>query len=172
MTTPPAAPAAPTPPPPPNYPPTAGLVTTWWQQPVQYTAQTLINAPTAAQVAAAKQAKTAAKAANGGGGAGDRHLRVRRWLLVNALSASVGYGLHLVQLFAHWPRPVTCLALAGVYAFELLKLRRQPDGSFVALSQVRGAPAFWLLVAVRVPVASALAALLGFAPLLALTTHI
>lgn len=169
MTTPPPAPVPPLPPPP-NHAPVVGLPTTWWTQPVQHTAHTIVNAPTPAQIAAARQAKAKAKAGQRGD-TGDRHLRVRRWLLVNAISASAGYAVHLVQVFAHWPRPVTAGALAVAYGVELLKFRRRPDGGFIAVSQVRGAPAFWLLVLVRVPVASALTVLLGLAPLLALTTH-
>lgn len=168
MTTPPVA-SAPVPPPP-DYAPTVGLVTTWWTNPVRATAQTLAAAPTASDIADARKERAKAKTEKRAE-AGTRHVRARRWLLINALSASGGYALGLVQWCAHLPRPVVAFAMAGVYAFELFKIRRREDG-FVNLSQARGTPAFWLMVAVRVPFASGLAALLGLAPLFALTDHV
>lgn len=98
---------------------------------------------------------------------GERARRFRRWCSLTALSASVGYAVHLVQWVAHLPYAVGIGALVAAVALDL-RIR----GAFsVPVSQVSGFRRVFVLVLVRVPVASALAAMVGLAPLLALTGH-
>jgi hypothetical protein len=97
----------------------------------------------------------------------ERVRRFRRWVVLTGLSASLGYGFGAVQAATHLPPTVGGGAL-GV--FWLIDLRTRAWGK-VRVSQVRGAFPLALLVILRVPVASALCALLGLAPLLALTNH-
>lgn len=98
---------------------------------------------------------------------GERTRRFRRWVVLTALSASVGYGLHVVQIAARLPSTVAGAALGGSWLLDLW-LRRWGK---VRVSQVRGAFPLALLILIRIPVASVLVALLGLAPLLALTNH-
>ena len=97
----------------------------------------------------------------------ERTRRFRRWVALTALSASVGYGLHVVQTAARLPPTEAGAALGGSWILDLW-LRRWGK---VRVSRVRGMFPLALLVIVRIPVASVLVALLGLAPLLALTNH-
>ncbi|MQS14502.1 hypothetical protein F7Q99_20090 [Streptomyces kaniharaensis] len=94
----------------------------------------------------------------------ERTKRFRRWCILTTLSASAGYAVHLPQALAHLPLPVGIGALSLAWAFDL-KMR---GWGHIRVTQVRG-PAVLYLCLVRVPVASALVAVLGLAPLLALT---
>ena len=97
----------------------------------------------------------------------ERTRRFRRWVVLTGLSASVGYGLGFVQIAARLPLTEGAAALGGCWWFDLFMRR----WGRIRVSQVRGAFPLALLVIVRIPVASALVALLGLAPLLALTNH-
>jgi hypothetical protein len=98
---------------------------------------------------------------------GERTRRFRRWVALTALSASAGYGLHVVQIAARLPPTVAGAALGGSWVLDLW-MRRWGK---VRVSQVRGVFPLALLMLIRIPVASVLVALLGLAPLLALTNH-
>ncbi|QMU78870.1 hypothetical protein GXW83_27390 [Streptacidiphilus sp. PB12-B1b] len=97
----------------------------------------------------------------------ERVRRFRRWVILTGLSASVGYSVHLVQATARQSPTVGGALLGGFWLLDLY-IRRWGR---VRVSQVRGAFPLALLIIVRIPVASALVALLGLAPLLALTGH-
>lgn len=97
----------------------------------------------------------------------ERVRRVRRWLVLTGLSASAGYSIGLVQ-WADAQGIGAYVVLAASWALDLW-LRRDPHGHLTRVSEVRGAVRLPLLVLVRVPVASALAAACKLAPLLALT---
>jgi len=97
----------------------------------------------------------------------ERVRRFRRWVVLTGLSASVGYGLGFVQIAARLPLTEGAAALGGCWWLDLYVRR----WGRVRVSQVRGAFPLALLVVTRIPVASALTALLGLAPLLALTNH-
>lgn len=97
----------------------------------------------------------------------ERTRRFRRWCILTATSASVGYLLHLPQAIAHLPLPVGTGALILGWAFD----HRMRGGGHVRVTQVRGPAAITYLCLVRIPVASALVAVLGLVPLFALTTH-
>jgi hypothetical protein len=94
----------------------------------------------------------------------ERTKRFRRWCILTFVSASAGYAVHLPQALAHLPFSVGLGALGLAWAFDL-KMR---GWGHVRVTQVRG-PAVLYLCLVRVPVSSALIAVLGLAPLLALT---
>jgi len=93
---------------------------------------------------------------------GERARRFRRWCTLTALSASAGYTVGLVQLVTHLPYPVALLATAGTWALDL----RVRGWGHVRVSAVRGFGALAVLVFVRIPFGSALAAVLGLGRLL------
>lgn len=117
----------------------------------------LADAPTPKQQAKAKKARKKASAA----AVSDRPQRFRRWLLLTAVSASLGYALHLVQVLAALPYPV---AIASALLGAVLDQHLRGWGR-VRVSQVRGFVPVLLLVVVRVPLASALAAILHLTPI-------
>ncbi|MGW3072350.1 hypothetical protein [Kitasatospora sp. NPDC001132] len=96
----------------------------------------------------------------------ERRKRFRRWCILTAASAAGGYLLHLPQLLTAVPLPVGVGALILGWAFD----RKMRGGGHVRVTQVRG-PAVLYLCLVRVPLASALIAVLGLTPLFALTHH-
>ncbi|GAA2129877.1 hypothetical protein GCM10009760_01630 [Kitasatospora kazusensis] len=98
----------------------------------------------------------------------ERARRFRRWCILTAASASIGYAFGAVQLVAHMPVTAAALTAAGTWALDL----RMRGWGHVRVSEARGPGALTVLVLVRVPFASALAGALGLAPLLALfSTH-
>ncbi|KJS56304.1 hypothetical protein VM98_07755 [Streptomyces rubellomurinus subsp. indigoferus] len=97
----------------------------------------------------------------------ERARRFRRWCVLTTISASVGFAVHLPQALAHLPMPVGLGALGAAWLLDL-KLR---GGGHVRVTQVRGPVALTYLCVVRVPVASALVAVLGLGPLLALLNN-
>ena len=97
----------------------------------------------------------------------ERTRRFRRWVVLTGLSASAGYAVHVVQIAARLPPTVAGAALGGSWLLDLW-LRRWGR---IRVSQVRGAFPLALLILIRMPLASVLVALLGLAPLLALTNH-
>ena len=97
----------------------------------------------------------------------ERTRRFRRWVVLTGLSASVGYGLHVVQGATTLPPTVAGAALGCSWLLDLW-MRRWGK---VRVSQVRGLFPLALLIVIRMPLASVLVALLGLAPLLALTGH-
>lgn len=97
----------------------------------------------------------------------ERVRRVRRWFVLTGLSASVGYSVGLVQ-WAGAQGIGGYVVLAASWALDLW-MRRDKHGHMTRVSEVRGAVRLPVLVLVRVPVASALAAACKLAPLLALT---
>jgi hypothetical protein len=98
---------------------------------------------------------------------GHRAQRFRRWCTLTALSASVGYSVGLVQ-WADAQGIGAYAVLAAGWALDLW-MRRDTHGHMTRVSEVRGAVRLPVLVLVRVPVASALAAACQLAPLLAAT---
>ncbi|MFJ9448184.1 hypothetical protein ACIRRH_41170 [Kitasatospora sp. NPDC101235] len=94
----------------------------------------------------------------------ERTRRFRRWCILTAASAAAGYLLHLPQILTGLPLPV---GVGAVFLGWVLDLKMR-GGGHVRVTQVRG-PAVLYLCAVRVPLASALLALLGLTPLFALT---
>lgn len=96
----------------------------------------------------------------------ERRRRFRRWCILTAASAAAGYLLHLPQLITTAPLPVGVGTLILGWAFD----RKMRGGGHVRVTQVRG-PAVIYLCAVRIPLASALIAVLGLTPLFALTHH-
>ncbi|MFB7908135.1 hypothetical protein ACFC1T_17020 [Kitasatospora sp. NPDC056076] len=96
----------------------------------------------------------------------ERTLRFRRWCILTAVSAAAGYLVHLPQALTHLPLPAGVGAVALAWVLDH-KLR---GGGHVRVTQVRG-PAVLYLCLVRIPLASALLAVLGLTPLFALTTH-
>ncbi|MFE6500750.1 hypothetical protein [Kitasatospora sp. NPDC057738] len=96
----------------------------------------------------------------------ERRRRFRRWCILTAASAASGYLLHLPQLLTAVPLPVGVGAVILGWAFD----RKMRGGGHVRVTQVRG-PAVIYLCAVRIPLASALIAVLGLTPLFALTHH-
>ncbi|MFJ9771209.1 hypothetical protein ACIRVF_08190 [Kitasatospora sp. NPDC101157] len=96
----------------------------------------------------------------------ERARRFRRWCILTAASAAAGYLLHLPQALTHLPLPV---GVGAVFLSWLLD-HKMRGGGHVRVTQVRG-PAVLYLCLVRVPLASALFAVLGLTPLFALTTH-
>lgn len=97
----------------------------------------------------------------------ERARRFRRWVVLTGLSASVGYTFDLVQIAAGLPPSVAGGALGGCWLLD----RAMRGGGRIRVSEVHGVIPLALLVFVRVPFASVLVALLGLAPLLALTNH-
>jgi len=97
----------------------------------------------------------------------ERTRRFRRWVVLTGVSASVGYAVHVVQIAARLPPTVAVAALGGSWWLDLW-MRRWGK---VRVSQVRGLFPLALLIVIRMPLASVLVALLGLAPLLALTGH-
>lgn len=100
----------------------------------------------------------------------ERTRRFRRWCTLTALSASVGYAMGLVQ----WAdaQGIGAYAVLGTgWALDLW-LRTDRHNHLTRVSEIRGAVRLPLLVLVRVPVASALAAALQIGPLLAVSGHI
>ncbi len=97
----------------------------------------------------------------------ERVRRFRRWVVLTGLSASAGYSLHVVQAATRLPPTVAGAALGGSWLLDLW-MRRWGK---VRVSQVRGLFPLALLIIIRMPFASVLVALLGLAPLLALTGH-
>ncbi|WBP89515.1 hypothetical protein [Kitasatospora cathayae] len=96
----------------------------------------------------------------------ERTKRFRRWCILTAASAAAGYLLHLPQALTHLPLSVGVGAVAVSWLFD----HKMRGGGHVRVTQVRG-PAVLYLCLVRVPLASALFAVLGLTPLFALTTH-
>jgi hypothetical protein len=95
----------------------------------------------------------------------ERAKRFRRWCILTALSAAGGYLLHLPQALTHVPLPVGVGALAVSWLFD----RKMRGGGHVRVTQVRGPAALTYLCLVRIPLASALFAVLGLTPVFALT---
>jgi hypothetical protein len=98
----------------------------------------------------------------------ERAKRFRRWLTLTALSASVGYSVGLVQWvdsLPYWPG-------VGVLAAAIALDMRIRGVAALPISQVRGLRRVSVLVLVRIPVSSALAAVCQLAPLLAATGHL
>lgn len=100
---------------------------------------------------AAARARRRAKEGDSG-----RAKRFRRWCILTALSASIGYELGLVQALAAAGTGVSVLAAAAGWALDL-RIRSWGD---VAVSEVRRPIAIAVLVVCRVPLASALTAAL------------
>ncbi|MFJ2579987.1 hypothetical protein [Kitasatospora aureofaciens] len=100
----------------------------------------------------------------------ERVRRFRRWSVLTGLSASVGYSVGLVQ-WADAQGIGAYVVLAAGWALDLW-MRRDAHGHMTRVSQVRGAVRLPVLVLVRVPVASALAAACHLAPLLAATGRV
>ncbi|WP_369183770.1 hypothetical protein [Streptomyces sp. Y1] len=98
---------------------------------------------------------------------GERARRFRRWITLTALSAGTGYSVGLVQWTDAQGIGAYAVLAAG-WALDL-RIRRDAHGHLTRVSEVRGAVRLPLLVLVRVPVASALAAACHLAPLLAAT---
>jgi hypothetical protein len=98
----------------------------------------------------------------------ERVKRFRRWCVLTALSASAGYGMGAVQFVSHLPYGVEVGALCFGWVLDLW-LR---GNGRVRVSGARGPAAIGLLVLVRIPFASALAAACHLAPLLAATGHL
>jgi hypothetical protein len=96
----------------------------------------------------------------------ERRKRFRRWCILTAASAAAGYLLHLPQALTHVPLPVGVGTVFLAWLFDH-KLR---GGGHVRVTQVRG-PAVLYLCLVRIPMASALIAVLGLTPIFALTNH-
>jgi hypothetical protein len=96
----------------------------------------------------------------------ERRKRFRRWCILTAASAAAGYLMHLPQALTHVPLPVGVGTVFLAWLFDH-KLR---GGGHVRVTQVRG-PAVLYLCLVRIPLASALIAVLGLTPLFALTNH-
>ncbi|MEU4296369.1 hypothetical protein [Kitasatospora aureofaciens] len=96
----------------------------------------------------------------------ERRKRFRRWCIITATSAAAGYLLHLPQALTHVPLPVG----VGAVVLAWLLDHKMRGGGHVRVTQVRG-PAVLYLCLVRIPLASALIAVLGLTPLFALTTH-
>lgn len=100
----------------------------------------------------------------------ERVRRFRRWAILTGLSASVGYSVGLVQ----WTDAQgigAYVVLAAGWALDL-RMRRNAHGHMTRVSEVRGAVRLPVLVLVRVPVASALAAACHLSPLLAASGHL
>lgn len=97
----------------------------------------------------------------------ERVRRFRRWCILTGLSASAGYSVGLVQ-WADAQGIGAYVVLAAGWALDLW-MRRDAHGHLTRVSEVRGAVRLPVLVLVRVPVASALAAACKLAPLLAMT---
>jgi hypothetical protein len=100
----------------------------------------------------------------------ERARRVRRWFVLTGLSASAGYSVGLVQ-WADAQGIGGYVVLAVSWALDLW-MRRDKHGHMTRVSEVRGAVRLPVLVLVRVPVASALAAACHLAPLLAATGRV
>lgn len=94
----------------------------------------------------------------------ERARRFRRWCTLTAASAAAGYLVHLPQAITHLPLSVGVTAVGATWLLDH-KLR---GGGHVRVTQVRG-PAVIYLCLVRIPLASALFAVLGLTPLFALT---
>ncbi|MFJ9607025.1 hypothetical protein ACIRS1_11865 [Kitasatospora sp. NPDC101176] len=99
----------------------------------------------------------------------ERARRFRRWCILTATSAVLGYQMGAVQLAAHMPLTVAAIAAAGAWLIDL----RMRGWGHVRVSEVRGFPGLTVLILVRVPFASALVGALGLAPLITLlsTSH-
>ncbi|MFD5564509.1 hypothetical protein [Kitasatospora griseola] len=110
---------------------------------------------------AANRARRARRQAARAAGPSDRTQRFRRWCVLTAISATVGYGLGLVGL-ASTGGPLAGLALAA--GGLVLDLWVRDYGRQRVSEVTRGWPVL-LLIAVRIPVASGLAAAAGLAPL-------
>lgn len=100
----------------------------------------------------------------------ERVRRFRRWCILTGLSASAGYSVGLVQ-WADAQGIGAYIVLAASWALDLW-MRRDAHGHMTRVSEVRGTVRLPVLVLVRVPVASALAAACHLAPLLAATGHL
>ncbi|MGW2539441.1 hypothetical protein ACWC5I_00835 [Kitasatospora sp. NPDC001574] len=98
----------------------------------------------------------------------ERVKRFRRWCVLTTLSASVGFSVGLVQWIASQPLPIGIGLWAGAWIFDM----RMRGWGRTQVSQVRGPGRVTVLVLARVPVASALAAVCGLAPLLAASGHL
>lgn len=108
-----------------------------------------------AEKQAAKRAAARARRRAKEGDSG-RARRFRRWCILTALSASIGYELGLIQALAAAPTGVAALAAAAGWVLDL-RVRSWGD---VAVSEVRRPIALAVLVICRVPLASALTAAL------------
>lgn len=100
----------------------------------------------------------------------ERARRFRRWCLLTGLSASAGYSVGLVQWTAAQGIGAYVVLAAG-WALDL-RMRRNAHGHITRVSEVRGAVRLPLLVLLRTPLASALAAACHLSPLLAATGHL
>ncbi|MEU6299784.1 hypothetical protein [Streptomyces erythrochromogenes] len=94
----------------------------------------------------------------------ERARRFRRWVLLTAASASLGFAFGAVQALSVPPRPV---AYAALVASWVLDWRVRGRGA-LRLSEVRGV-GLVIAVIVRIPFASALAVVSGLGPLFALS---
>lgn len=93
---------------------------------------------------------------------GERAKRFRQWVLLTAVSASIGWEIGLPQGLAHLPTWVQVGAAGGAYWVDLW-LRSLGK---IRVSKVRRLALVVVLVT-RVPFASALVALLGLVPTMA-----
>lgn len=94
---------------------------------------------------------------------GERVKRFRQWVLLTAVSTGVGWEIGLPQLLAHLPMPIQVGTAFGAWSLDW-ELRGRGR---VRVSSVRGKGRILLLIVTRVPVASALVALLGLVPTIA-----
>jgi len=90
----------------------------------------------------------------------ERAKRFRKWVLLTAVSAGIGWQLRLPQALAHVPMPVT-VAVWLAAAWMDWHLR---DHGRVRVSSVRGPLRLVVLIVVRAPLASALLAVLRLVP--------
>ncbi|MGI5451411.1 hypothetical protein ACQEVM_37765 [Streptomyces sp. CA-243310] len=94
----------------------------------------------------------------------ERARRFRRWVLLTAASASLGFAFGAVQALTVPPRPVAYAVLVGSW---VLDWRVRGRGA-LRLSEVRGV-GLVIAVIVRIPFASALAVVSGLGPLFGLS---
>ncbi|MCY0923450.1 MULTISPECIES: hypothetical protein [unclassified Streptomyces] len=94
----------------------------------------------------------------------ERARRFRKWVVLTAASASLGFAFHLVEALSVPPRPVAYAALVGSWVVDW---RIRGRGA-VRLSEVRGV-GLVIAVIVRIPFASALAVVSGLGPLFGLS---
>jgi hypothetical protein len=103
--------------------------------------------------------------------AGERARRFRRWCALTALSASVGYGIGVVQQITALPVPVAgFFVLPAAYWLDL-RIRGGVRHA-VRLSDLRGWRPIGCVVLTRIPVSSVLASLLHLDQALAASGHL
>ncbi len=90
----------------------------------------------------------------------ERQKRFRRWCALTAASATLGFTIGAVQGIAHLPYAVALAVTAGGWLLDTWCRR----WGHVRVSQITGGR-IAVLIVLRIPVASGLAAVLGLAPL-------